>query len=101
MWQIIGIMVIVIILYNMYEKWKKENPRDWNYMQANRFVFNYKEAYEKIPMSKWMLMTRQEKSKVYIQRERVVSSYFDLSDDVKKILAEVHGIHPQDIKMKS
>jgi hypothetical protein len=84
-----------------YEKEKKDrenNPEKWRIIDENKdeeaaveFLEKYRKANLRVPRSKWILFTREEKSRVYRRREELQSKFGRLSGKVKKIVMEKHG----------
>lgn len=98
---LIGILAVLLISYFVFEKWKKNNPVKWAKMQrevwerqAADFCQEYRSATRRIPDSEWILMTRNEKSDVFLARERLEESFISLPMEARKIAIEKLGITP-------
>jgi hypothetical protein len=73
------------------EKWTKLDAESWD-GQAARYWKKYSRAMERIPRSEWILMDREEKSKVFKRREDLKTQYENLPGEVKMRLRERYKI---------
>jgi len=99
MLQLIGILFVFLIVYTLFKNWKTNNPVKWEKMQremveaeAARFKKSYENAMKRVPKSKWILMTRKEKSDVYAARENLEAKFSDLSIEAREIVINKHGL---------
>ena len=97
----IGAFVLVLLGYAAFSTWKDKNPEKWAAMQremdeseAKRFAKKYDSATRRVPASKWILMTREEKSDVFAARERLKEDYERLSMEARELVVTKHGINP-------
>lgn len=101
MWILIGSIAVLWFVYSAFENWKKKNPEKWARMerqnwewQAKDFAEAYDRVTRRVPNSRWILMTRKEKSDIFAERERLEEKFSLLPMEVRKILAEKYGLGP-------
>ena len=73
------------------EKWAKIDAEEWS-GEATKYWKMYSKTIKRIPRSEWILMSREEKSHVFKQRENLKSQYEKLPDEVKKIIQQQFSV---------
>ena len=78
---------------------RKKNPEKWAQLDAERwdrealkYWNKYCAAMQRIPRSQWILMDREEKSRVFEGREKLKAKYRDLPEEVKVRLQKRYKI---------
>ena len=101
MGSLIVAFVLAIIGLAAFDAWKKNNPEKWAKFQrevedseAKSFAKKYEKAMRRVPDSQWILMTREEKSRVYQAREALVPAYQSLSIRGRELVLKKYGIKP-------
>ena len=76
-------------------KAEKEERKVQN--EVTRFLANYAAVTTLIPRSRWVLMTRAEKSNVYKRRENLGTIFNSLTWEARARLVQDHGVDKQKI----